>query len=192
MSTKKPRLTQAQKAARPKLARLKKLGLFKGRVHRPSRHGIKQTGVFAQVLSKKAAVVSVPRSKLKQYSEAFTVRGGKVVLPKIEGERYHYDKKAGAIVSTRTQHGQRIRKTVLPVPSVANLGDVPLGPNRYYVLPLGQNFHVREKTMKAIKAFVFEYEQRYKRRYRNWQKYVVIEEIIGGDSGDYGERVRRT
>ena len=93
--------------------------------------GSKQTGVFSQVLAKRAAVVTVPRGKRKQYAEAFKVRGNKVVLPKIEGERYHYDKKAGTIVSTRTQHGQRIRKTVLPVPSIADLGDVPLGPNLY-------------------------------------------------------------
>src|ERR1019366_9186741 len=100
MATRKPRLTQAQKAARPKLAKLKKLGLFRGNVSRPSRHGVKQTGVFAQVLAKRAAIVTVPRprapkvgpkapDRLKQYAGAFKVRGRRVVLPKIEGERYH-------------------------------------------------------------------------------------------------------
>lgn len=190
MSKRKARLTQAQKEARPKLRQLKKLGLFKGRVTRPSRHGIKQTGVFANVLAKKAAVVKIPKGKRKEYSQAFKVRGGKVVLPKIEGERYRYDKKAGAIVSVRRQHGETIKKTVLPR-ELTNVGDVPLGTNKFYVLPLGQHFHIREKTMEAIRAFLFEYETRYKRRYKDWQKYVVVEEIQGGGESDYGQRARR-
>lgn len=131
----------------------------------------------------------MPAKERAKYKGVFKVRGNKVVLPKIEGERYHYDKKKGAITSIRKQHGQTIRKTVLPTPSVADLGDIPLGPNLYYVLPLGQNFHVREKTMAAIKAFVFEYEQRYKRSYKTWQKYVTVEEVIGGEGAE-GERLR--
>lgn len=178
MSKRKSALTQAQKAAVAKLAKLHRKGFFKGNVRRPTRYGIRQTRVFANVIADKAAVVKVPRGKAKEYKDAFKVKGGKVVIPKIEGERVRYNKKTGMIESTRFQHGERIKKQIIPT-TIDKATEFKLGKNQYYVLPLGQHFHIREKSMAAIAAFIYEYEMKYGRAYKNWQKYVVIETLEG-------------
>jgi len=183
MASRKKPLTQRQRSAIPKLRKLKKRGLFKGRVRRPSRYGIKQTGVFGNVLADRAAVVKVPRSKLKDYKGAFTVRAGRVIIPRAKGEKVFFNPKSAQVESVRRESGKKIRSQYRPV-DMNQLDTLPLGPGLFYVLPLGSHFHYRAKTLGDIKKFVFEYEAKYRRSYKNWQRYVRIEEIDDSDSAE--------
>lgn len=173
MPTKKRRLSQAQKAAIPKLRELKKLGLFGGRVRAPSKYGVSQTKKFSDVLTGKAAVVTAPPKAVREYRAAgrFKVKGRKIVVPKEKGERVKYDKKLGAISSTRETYGQRV-KTVKP-PRGGETMKAPRGKRKVYVIPIGPR-RFRFTSRAELEKFMRPYEQG-TRPYEKWREYVEIE-----------------
>ncbi len=186
MTTRKPKLTQAQKSAIPKLAKLKEKGLFKGNVRRPSKYAIKQTKVYEDVITGKATVVKVNRATAVKYKEAFRVKGTRVVVNKGEGETVRYSRKTGEIVSTRKQYGKRIRKRILPI-KPEKLDQLPKErKGRYYTIPFNRGSIIERFTfesMDELRKFMSGYED----KWPNWEKYVEVEEIesgsIGGEEG---------
>lgn len=179
MSKRKPPLTQAQKDAIPKLAKLKEKGLFKGNARRPSKYGVKQTKVFGDVISGKATVVKVSFKDARKYKDAFRVKGTRVVVNKDKDETVRYNRKTGEIVSIRKQYGKRIRKRILPT-KPEKLDQLPKAKKgRYYTIPFYRGSSVERFTFESIdelRKFMSGYED----RWPNWEKYVEVEEIASG------------
>lgn len=176
MPSKKPRLTQAQKAASSDLAKLKKLGLFKGNVRRPSRYAVKKSKDYQDVLKGKAAIVTAPKTTIaREYKQQFKTYGKKIIIPKAKNERWKFDKKEQAITSTRRAYGAKIKATIKPgeAKRVASAG-VPKGKKIRYVIPFNRGAlgtdYLRFDDWDSLAKFMAEYE-----RYKDWQQYVQYE-----------------
>lgn len=181
MATKKPGRAQAQKS----LSTLKKLGLFKGRVRNPSRHGLAQIKKFAGVLKGDVAVLSVPPKVARDYREQYRVKYNKVLIPKAKGERVRYSKRKQEITSSREFAGKRI--TARKPRAVKSPYDLPRGPNIRYAVPLaGGAMRLRWDDFDQLVKDMTEYEQgrrnKYGARYAEWWKYVEIETIDDTDA----------
>lgn len=176
MPTRKKPLTQAQKSAIPKLAKLKERGLFAGNVRRPSKYAIKQTKVYKDVLDGRASVVKVPRNKAREYRDAFRVKGTSVVVSRGKTEKVRYNKKAGEIQSIRHDYGKKIRKRILPT-KPEGLDQLPKArKGQYYTIPFNRGSTIERFTFESIdelRKFMSGYED----RWPNWEKYVEVEEM---------------
>lgn len=177
MATKKPRLTQAQKFAIPKLRELKRKGLFAGNVRRPSKYGMKQARVYDDVISGRASVISVPsHKKASSYKGAFRVKGNKVVVPKEKGETVRYDKKRGVITGVREAYGKRIRKDITPQ-KAGSVWDLPAErKGQLYTIPFRQGTGIVRFTF-STRSELAKFMSGYNDRWPNWINYVEIESV---------------
>lgn len=182
MATKKLHGAQLKKA-KSDLARLKKLGLYKGDARKqPTRYALRQIKEYKDVLDKRAKVVTVPKRKhAREYTEVFRTKYRKVVIPARSGEKFFYNKKSGEIFSYNREYGHRIKR-IFPKHRVTadNVKDLPKGKNIRFAIPIGKPGH-RERflTFEDLAQFMGSYE-----RYKDWQKYVEIEEILDDEIED--------
>lgn len=92
---------------RADLARLKKLGLYRGNARKnPTRYGKSLIKKYADVLAGKAAVVKAPsKAAARAYRDegskapgTVRVSGDRIVVPKLRGEKLRYDKKRKEVI----------------------------------------------------------------------------------------------
>ncbi len=176
MTTKKLKGAQLKKA-KSDLAKLKKLGLYKGDARKaPTDYAQRQIRKYSDVLEGRAKVVTVPkRSVAREYTQVFRTKYRKVIIPARRGEKFFYNKKSGEVFSYNREYGHRIKR-IFPKHRVTadNVKNLPQGKNIRFAIPIGKPGH-RERflTYEDLAQFMGAYE-----RYKDWQKYVEIEEIL--------------
>lgn len=109
------------KSFRKDVAKLKKLGLTSKKVdarsQQATRYMVNQVRKFADVLSGKAAVITVPKSEKPYYQNAgHRTKGHKVVVQTPHGEKARRAKPVNNIPSYTTKGGHGIPKTHVLVP----------------------------------------------------------------------------
>lgn len=175
------------KKFRHDVARLKSLGLVSKRVdarkQRETKYMKSQVRKFSDVLEGRAQVVKAPRSVVKQYSDAYRTKGGRVVVPTEKNEKAFYSTKTQRIAASRPGYsdGERIIK------EFTKQGDeIPrLPPGHVFTIPLGSGYQSFDTFSDAV-LFMAPYESgphKYSGKLGDWRKYLVIErrEYADGD-----------
>jgi hypothetical protein len=138
MAKSKPLAGKALKSLRSGLAKLKSAGLFSGDV-RGAKGGWRQKSLlkrFADVIQGKAKTVKVGAAA-KAFDETYRARMGRVVVKAEKGETLRFNKRAGAITSTTTRYGVKVKRIVPGriVRTAEDLPKAPKGKKYFYKLP---------------------------------------------------------
>lgn len=161
------------------------LGLFNGNTKRPTRHGLKVARELRFAAEGRAAVVDMPPSIAREYKGQYRVKGRKVIVPKAPGERVRFNKTRKEITSSRKFGGKII--TARKPRAVNSPYDLPRGPNIRYAVPFGGGrVRIRWDSFDQLLKDMEKYETS-KNAYKNWWRYVEIEEISDDDSDDEGD-----
>lgn len=165
------------KTAKRELARLKKFGLYRGSARKqPTRYARDLLKKYQDVLRGQAAVVTAPRQKnAREYREVYRTKFRKVVIPTKPGTKFYYNRKTGEIFSYSQQYGHTLR-TLFPKHPLteAEARKYAGRKNVRFVIPIGPPGHRERFTGYADLA---QFMNGYK-TYKNWQRYVEIEEIL--------------
>jgi hypothetical protein len=194
MATKKLTDMQAAKAAlksaRHDLARLKKLGLYKGNARKtPTKYAKGLLKKFSDVLTGKAKVITTPsQSAAREHKEIYRTKFRKVIVPVRPGEKLYYNKTKGFIFSYNTEYGHKVKR-IFPKHALteAEADRLSQNPNIRYAIPIGTGQGVRRmrfETYGELKAYM---QSDSLKGYNKWNNHVEIEEIIPGDDENYGE-----
>jgi len=179
-----------------KLARLKKIGLYKGNARkRPTKYGKFLVKKYSDVLSGEAAVISAPsygearRYRSETGNKLFRVSRNKIVVKKKKGETFKYDKRSKAVVSYSKEYGQKVKRIKLPgVPENVNeILPKKRGKKYRYAIPFGSGpngYRHREETWEGMVQFMQPYEQSTSNPYQNWQEYIEIEEYESDEANE--------
>lgn len=180
MATRKLKGAQLRKF-RSEIAVLKSKGLISPKVDartvQPTSHMTKQIKKFQNVLTGKATVVRAgSRKQAKEYSQQFPTKFKSIVITKEANEKIRMNTKTGEISSYRNQFGKRIKK-IYSKRKIENLNQLPTGPNVNYTVPFkrGPN-RVERYTFPDLKTLK-EFMEGYGDKYKDWMKYVEIEQI---------------
>ena len=189
MSTKKLRGAQL-KEYRHNLAMLKRKGLVSDKInaakHKPTDYMLRQIRKYKPVLEGKAAVVKVSKEDAKKFSDDFAVKNRRVVVPKAEGEKVRYSKKTGQITGTRTQYGQKIKRRRLKIKTNEDIRRLEGKGIRFAIHFAGgtvYRFSFADGD-NGIITFMETYEQRERNPFKNWHKYVEVEEVDDDDDDE--------
>ena len=179
---------------RHKVARLKSMGLVSKRVDarkqkstRYMRDIVEKT--FAPVLQGKAVAVKLPSHKVaKEYaSDAFSVRGKKVVVPIEKGaQRPHWSPKQKLIIGKHDKYGNEFKQIYAPLEKARSIK----GKNLRFSMRFAHGMTLSRSSMaeldEMMQPYEFPREGSKRRPFSDWRKYVTIEEVDDG-SGDYDE-----
>ena len=140
MATRKAPITQAVKALRAGLAKLKRLGIFKGDA-RNAKGGWRQKALvkeYAPVLEGKAKVVKVGKAA-KQFDKTFHPKNERIIVNIQKNETARFDKKTGQIVVTGKNYGVKYKRRILPkgINPFQNLPVAPKGKIYLFQMPDG-------------------------------------------------------
>lgn len=177
-STKK----QKSQAARLKKdrAKLRSLGLLSKKVDlrkKPTTYQKKLIERYRDVLTGKAKIVKAKdASAASKFKKTYDVTGDKIIVPVRKGERIQYSEKKNEIVATRKERGKTIRTTRISEGELA-----PLEKGQYWVVPFAGGQRFRTNDFKTLLDFMKFYESKPDRPYKNWRRFVEIEDYEDAD-----------
>lgn len=185
MSTKKPKMTQAElRKFRSDVAKLKKAGLTRvdARKQKPTRHMKNQLKKYRDVLDGNATVVTVPSTKVaRQYDGKFEHKYNKVVVPKTKDVRNtRYDKKVGDIISTRDYPGGVRLYSRYGKLSMEDMRKLDGKKNHYFTVYVkrGNDYEVHRRQRLTELEEIFSNNSW--RNFADWTQYIVVEIGVRG------------
>lgn len=171
----------ALKVAKSEIAKLKKLGLYKGDARKkPTKYALGQINKFNEVLSGRAKVVTVPQRKhAREFTETYLTKFRKVVVPIRPGEKLYYNKTKGEIFSYNKEYGHTIRR-IFPKHALTEreARELQKGRNIRYAIPIGSGSGMRRMRFLDYKELQDYMSSNSLKGYNNWRRYVEVEEIM--------------
>lgn len=170
------------KSERRALRKLRDLGIIK-RVDLRKLPTRKQRRLIRKydAVVKGRAVVLKPKNP-KSYRNVFKVSGKNVIVPRAKGDRWRLNK-AGKITRSRKTAGRSSTATMEPASNVRRPSKGK-APRVAYAIPFGRSGGgvewYRFPTYDALKKFLAEYESKYRRKYKNADDYILVEELQRG------------
>ncbi len=144
----KPTQKETRAQVRKSLSILRKAGLYNPKSPRaaPTRYAKSLVTRYADVVSRKAFVVSVPKAAQKQISEQYRVHRGKAIVSKDTfTDRARFDKKTGGVVKYKTLKGGGYFK--FQSANVKTLEELPkLKKGQTYAVPFRQGRNIEFQT----------------------------------------------
>lgn len=181
MPSNKDTLAASRRQLNKALSTLKKAGLYKpAKAGAPTKYARAVVKKYADVVAKRAAVVSVPSRSIAKEFEQFRSRGRKVVVPIVTGgARPHFVKSKRAIVATRDMEDGSQFATIMKPQSKSSTAEgkfPPLEKGQVYVIPFNRGrrglTYVTYLDEDELNKALEEYES----RYTGMQLYVDVME----------------
>ena len=168
---------QATRETKAQLKELKKQGLYHGDLRKnPTRYAKSLIKKFSEVLGGRAAVVKTGSKAAKEYKEGYQTSRDKVIVPKVAGETFTFNKKTKRIESKYVMPGgERARSVIEPT-----RGKEPKPPKTksgetvYYSIYFRQGKQIkrmfRTDDFGLLREFMAQYDS-----YKNWVNYVRLD-----------------
>lgn len=176
----KPKTASQLRKFRSEVATLKSKGLVSrhkdARSQKPTRYMRNKVEKYRDVLQGKAKVVHTKTVAQAKALGGMRHVGKSVVVPVVtKNERVRFNAKTGAITSTATENGRKVRKLLRA--SAIDLYDIktyPRGDNIRYRIQFQSTGWQQFDTPEDLFAFMFAYESKPKNPFKNWNEYVQI------------------